>query len=117
VYPDGNSYLLADGILRLRYRNSLSRPQPLVPDEIVLANIDCWSTSIVFNRGHRIRVTVTSSNFPRFDVNPGTGRPWSAEGKKVLQTNRVYCDAQHPSAMVLPLVPADAPRRLLGSTR
>ena len=58
---------------------------------------------MVFNRGHRIRVTVTSSNFPRFDVNPGTGRPASDNGPMQPQTNRIWCGAEHPSAIVLPL--------------
>ena len=107
VYPDGKSYLLADGILRLRYRNSLEKPQPLPPVSIVPVEVDCWSTSIVFNRGHRIRVTVTSSNYPRFDINPGTGQPWTDDGPKIRQTNRIYCDAEHPSAMILPIVQID----------
>jgi putative CocE/NonD family hydrolase len=115
-YPDGKSYLISHGILQLRYHNPLSKPQLLVPGEIVLADVDCWSTSIVFNRGHCLRVTVTPSNYPRFDVNPGTGQPWSDKAKKVPQTNRIYCDAQHPSAMELPLVPVDATKRLLVST-
>jgi hypothetical protein len=107
VYPDGKSYLLADGILRLRYRNSFEKPEPLPPASIVPVEVDCWSTSIVFNRGHRIRVTVTSGNYPRFDINPGTGQPWTDDGPKIRQTNRIYCDAEHPSAMILPIVRID----------
>jgi len=105
VYPDGKSYLMAEGMLRLRYRNSFEKPEPLVPGQLTEANVDCWSTSIVFNRGHRIRVTVTSSNHPRFDVNPGTGRPWSDGGLRVKQTNRIFCHADHPSCILLPVVP------------
>jgi len=104
VYPDGKSYLMADGILRLRHRNSLEESEPLPPGEIVQANVDCWSTSIIFNRSHRVRVTVTSSNFPRFDVNPGTGEPWKEGCSTVKQTNQIYCDPTHPSCMVLPVV-------------
>jgi predicted acyl esterase len=59
---------------------------------------------MIFNRGHRIRATVTSSNFPRFDVNPGTGEPWSNDRVEVVQTNHIYCDAAHPSRLVLPVV-------------
>jgi len=47
---------------------------------------------------------VTSSNYPRFDLNPGTGRPWADDGENVRQTNRIYCDAQHPSCLILPVV-------------
>jgi putative CocE/NonD family hydrolase len=104
VYPDGKSYNLAEGMLRLRYRKSFEQPEPLIPDAISEVEVDCWSTSAVFNRGHRLRVTVTSSNFPRFDVNPGTGRPWSDGEPHVKQTNRIYCDAEHASCIVLPVV-------------
>ena len=104
VYPDGKSYLIGDGMLRLRYRNSFEKPVPLSPGAIVPVRVDCWSTSIVFNKGHRIRVAVTSSNYPRFDVNPGTGKPWSDDGPKVKQTNRIYDDAAHASCIVLPVV-------------
>jgi putative CocE/NonD family hydrolase len=108
VYPDGKSYLFTDGMLRLRYRNSLEKPEPLVPGAVVPVTVDCWSTSIVFNRGHRIRIAVTSSNYPRFDVNPGTGKPWSDDGAKVKQSNRIYCDAAHPSCIELPVVAVTA---------
>ena len=62
-----------------------------------------WPTSVVVNRGHRIRVTITSSNFPRFDVNPGTGRPLVEGGKTVKQANTLHCDAEHPSRVLLPV--------------
>lgn len=104
VYPDGQSYLIAEGMLRLRYRQSVEQPKLLTPGKIEAVTVDCWSTSIIFNTGHRIRAAVTSSNYPRFDVNPGTGQPWSDSGAKVRQTNTIYCDAAHPSQLVLPLV-------------
>ena len=104
VYPDGKSYLIAEGILRLRYRKSLEKTELLTPGQIEEVTVDCWSTSIVFNKGHCLRATVTSSNYPRFDVNPGTGQPWSDAGAKVKQTNRIWCDAAHPSHLLLPVV-------------
>jgi putative CocE/NonD family hydrolase len=104
VYPDGKSYNIAEGMLRLRDRKSFEKPELLTPGEIAEATVDCWSTSIVFNRGHRLRVTVTSSNSPRFDVNPGTGKPYREGDGFVKQTNRIYCDAAHPSCIVLPVV-------------
>ena len=73
VYPDGRSMLIADGIIRARYRNSLSRPELMTPGTIYRLEIDLWATSIVFNTGHRIRLAISSSNYPRFDVNPNTG--------------------------------------------
>ena len=106
VYPDGSSYMMAEGMLRLRYRDSLSKPSPLTPGKACAVTVDCWSTSVAINRGHRIRVSVTSSNYPRFDVNPGTGRPAAAGEKAVRQTNRIYCDAKHPSHIILPVVKA-----------
>jgi putative CocE/NonD family hydrolase len=96
--------LIAEGIQRLRYRKSREKPEPLTPGQIEEVSVDCWSTSQIFNTGHRVRVTITSSNFPRFDVNPGTAQPWSDNGEKVKQTNRIYCDAEHPSRLVVPVV-------------
>jgi hypothetical protein len=104
VYPDGRSMLIADGTLRLRYRKSLSRPVLLEPGKVVEVDVDLWSTSIVFAKGHRVRVAVTSSNYPRYDLNPGTGEPWTATEERVKQTNRVYCDAARPSCIILPVV-------------
>jgi putative CocE/NonD family hydrolase len=104
VYPDGRSMLIAEGMQRLRHRRSTAQPQPLTPGQIEEVTVDCWSTSQIFNTGHRVRVTITSSNYPRFDVNPGTGQPWTDNGEKVKQTNRIYCDAEHPSRIVVPVV-------------
>ena len=110
VYPDGKSYLMAEGMRRLRYRNSFEKAEPLTPGHVAEATVDCWSTSVVFNRGHRVRVAVTSSNFPRFDVNPGTGRPWSDGGPKVKQTNRIHCDNGAPLVHRPAVVGMDKPR-------
>jgi predicted acyl esterase len=108
VYPDGRSMLMVEGIQRLRYRKSREKPEPLTPGQIEEVTVDCWSTSLIINTGHRIRVMITSSNFPRFDVNPGTGKPWSDDGEKVKQTNRIYCDAEHPSRLLVPVVGGEA---------
>ncbi len=104
VYPDGRSFEMAEGMLRLRYRKSLEKPELLVPGKVEEATVDCWSTSVVFNKGHRIRVIVTSSNYPRFDVNPGTGQPWSNTGEKLKQTNRIHCSSERASCIILPVV-------------
>jgi hypothetical protein len=77
VYPDGRSMLLTDGIVRARYRRSLRRPAPITPGRRTAYDIDLGSTSIIFNRGHRIRVSISSSNAPRFEPNPNT---WPADG-------------------------------------
>jgi uncharacterized protein len=72
VYPDGRSMLVADSIVRARHRLSLTEDAPITPGERTAYDIDLWSTSIVFNRGHRIRVAISSSNAPRFEPNPNT---------------------------------------------
>lgn len=103
VYPDGRSYLMAEGMLRLRYMKSFRKPERLEPGKMYEVTIDCWSTSIVFNRGHRIRIAITSSNYPRFDINPGTGEVWTDGCRYVVQENRVFCNAKYPSHVILPV--------------
>ena len=87
VYPDGRSMLIADGAARLASRGSTKGIKPLAAGEVVLAMVDLWSTSIIINKGHRLRVSVTSSNYPRFAVNRNTGLPYplsvAGVGKKV----------------------------------
>src|SRR4029077_17364710 len=73
VFPDGRSMLVCDGIQRARYRESSYRSSLLEPGKVYELTVDLWATSCLFERGHRIRAVVNSSNFPRFDVNPGTG--------------------------------------------
>jgi putative CocE/NonD family hydrolase len=105
VEPTGYARFLTDGIVRARYRESTKKAVPIVPGEIVRYEIDLWATSNVFKAGHRIRVYVSSSNFPRFNRNPNTGaRNMDAEGM-VKATQTIYHDAAHPSALVLPVVP------------
>ena len=104
VYPSGESYLMAEGMLRCRKRESMSKDVPLTPGTVYEVSVDCWSTSIIFNTNHRIRVSITSSNYPRFDRNPGTGQPWSDGCKFVKQTNKIYCNTRYPSRIILPVV-------------
>ena len=73
VYPDGRALNLTDGILRTRYRESLETPKLMTPGEVYRLTIDAGVTSNVFRAGHRIRLEISSSNFPRFDRNPNTG--------------------------------------------
>jgi hypothetical protein len=104
VYPDGSSYLMAEGMQRVRYRNSISKPELMEPGKTYEVKVDVWLTSIVFNKGHRIRVAVTSSNYPRFDRNPGTGKPWDVSEEKLTQKNRVYCSDAQCSHIILPVI-------------
>jgi putative CocE/NonD family hydrolase len=105
VCEDGCARNLTDGIIRARYRDSSSQPSFLEPGRAYEYTIDLWATSNVFQRGHRIRVEISSSNFPRFDRNTNTGNviAGDAEFKPALQT--VMHDAQHPSHITLPVVP------------
>ena len=106
VHPDGSAYNLCDGILRGRYRESLSTQTPMQHGEPYEFVIDLWSTSNLFRRGHRIRLDVSSSNFPRFDANPNTaGEPFALGGERVTAENSVYVDRERPSRVVLPVIP------------
>lgn len=107
VYPDGRSMLLCDGIRRLRYHQSFEQPHMVPPGEIVELEVDLWSTSIVFNAGHSIRVAVTSSNYPRFSANPNTGAPRDDTGETHVAVNTIYFGGEDGSRIILPVV-ADA---------
>jgi uncharacterized protein len=104
VLPDGTARNLTDGILRLRYRNSLERPELAQPGQIYQVTIDAGVTGNVFLKGHRIRVEISSSNFPRFDRNLNTGRGQGSSADFVKAANTVYHDREHPSALILPVV-------------
>jgi predicted acyl esterase len=104
VYPDGRSMLVADGILQARHRNSLEREELLTPGNVNEFTIDLWSTAIAFTPGHRIRVSISSSNDPRFEVNPNTGEPFGAATRTAVALQTVYHDALHPSAVELPVL-------------
>jgi len=100
VYPDGRSMLLCDGALRAACRESVSKPTPLQPGRMYEFNLDVGSTSIIFNKGHRIRVDISSSNAPRYAVHPNV---WGA-GAPRAATQEVYFGVGHPSAVILPIV-------------
>lgn len=105
VWPNGFAQNLTDGILRARYRNSAEKPEFLTPGEIYKFTLDLWSTSNVFLKGHTLRLEISSSNFPRFDRNLNTGENYGEATKWVKATNDVYHDRDHPSALILPVVP------------
>ena len=111
VHPDGRSFNLCDGILRARYRDQSSAGGSdgsltlIEPGKVYRYEIDLWVTSNVFLPGHKIRVEISSSNFPRFDRNPNTGHPFGADAELNKATQTVYHDAQYPSHILLPLIP------------
>jgi putative CocE/NonD family hydrolase len=108
VWPDGRSFNVTDGIVRARYRN-FAHGEPPTPIESGRAYdyvIDLWATCNVFRADHRIRLQVTSSCFPRWDRNPNTGHPFGADAELRIAHQIILHDREHPSHVVLPLVPA-----------
>ena len=105
VGPDGRPINLCDGIVRARYRESTDKPTPITPGKIYRYEIDLWVTSNVFLPRHRVRVEISSSNFPRFDRNPNTGHPFGADAEVKSATQTVYHDAEHASHILLPVIP------------
>ena len=105
VYPDGRAINVCEGILRARYREGASRPQLLEAGKIYELPINLVGTSIVFLKGHRIRVDVTSSHFPEFDRNPNTAEPFGMSAKTRTARQTIYHTAAHPSHIVLPVIP------------
>lgn len=106
VDPSGYARFLTDGIVRARYRNSTRKAEPIVPAEINQYNIDMWASSNVFLAGHRIRLYISSSNFPRFNRNLNTGEPILGSTRMLKASQKIYHDATHPSALVLPVIPS-----------
>lgn len=105
VFPDGSARALNDGILRARYRRSKTKPELLAPGEPTEITIDVGATSNLFRAGHRIRLDVSSSNFPRFDRNPNTGGVFGDEAELRTAEQTVLHDGRHPSRLVLPVIP------------
>jgi hypothetical protein len=104
VWPNGFAQNLTEGILRASYRESTTAAKPIVPSKVYEYTIDLWSTSNIFLKGHKIRLEVSSSNFPRFDRNLNTGKSASTSATFVKATNTILHDAAHPSALILPVV-------------
>jgi putative CocE/NonD family hydrolase len=102
VFPDGSAWNVSEGVLRRRYDKNPADPVPSTSSQIT---IDMWPTSTVFKKGHRLRLEVSSSNYPRFDRNPNTGGPVSTEIAPVQATQTVYHDVDSPSRLILPIIP------------
>ncbi|MGA2217407.1 MAG: CocE/NonD family hydrolase [Terracidiphilus sp.] len=118
VAPDGTAINLTEGILRARYRESTKgEPKPITPGQVYEYKIDLWATSNVFLKGHRIRLEVSSSNFPRFDRNLNTGKDAATSETMVKGTNTIYHDAEYPSALILPVVAPAVRQTLAGGSQ
>jgi uncharacterized protein len=105
VWPNGYAQNIQDGIIRARYRNSKTHPSLLTPGEVYEYTIDLWATSYVLKPGHRLRVEVSSSNFPHYDRNLNTGGPLFKESNFKRATQTIFHDAAHPSRVILPIIP------------
>jgi hypothetical protein len=104
VYPDGRSMLITDGILRMRNRNGSDHWEFMEPGEIYKVEVDLWSTSYIWNIGHKIRVAISSSNYPRFLNNPNTDDPVAKNTTYNIAQNTIYLDSDHPSCIILPQI-------------
>ncbi len=108
VSPTGFATNLTDGILRMRYRDSQEKAELMNPDQVYKISVDLWATGNVFKKGHILRLEVSSSNFPRFDRNLNTGEDQATSREFVSATNTILHDAEHPSAILIPVIPAGA---------
>ncbi len=121
VHPDGQtSQLVQDGIQRMRWRISEAQkiPEPMLPNQIYKIRVSLWNTSFIFPKGHSIRVSVSSSNYPRFEANPNTGLPlYMEDGTKIIAKNTVYHEKNYPSNIRLPIVQlSDLPKHNILNT-
>ncbi len=105
VGPDGFAQNMTEGIVRARYRSSQEKAEFMKPGEVYKFSIDLWATSNVFHKGHRLRLEISSSNFPRFDRNLNTGEDQAHSQKMTSALNTILHDSEHPSALILPVVP------------
>jgi putative CocE/NonD family hydrolase len=109
VKPDGDAINLNNGILRTAFRDSLAEPHPGIPNQPYEYHIAIWPTSYLFRAGDRIRVEISSSDYPQFAPNPNTGEPFGQSTTTLPATQTILHDAAHPSAVVIPVIPASSP--------
>jgi uncharacterized protein len=106
-YPLGFDLNIGDSITRMRYRDSLEKAELMKPGTVYKVAIHLYPTANVFAKGHRIRLDISSSNFPRFDINPNTGEPLQQHRRMIAADNTVYHNAEQASNIVLPIVPRE----------
>jgi putative CocE/NonD family hydrolase len=105
-WPDGYRLNVADGIMRLRYREGMAKPVLLEPGEVYEVRFPLYPTSNLFAAGHRLQLLISSSSFPRFDVNPNTGEPIGRHTRTQVAHNSIHHSAAYPSKITLPVIPA-----------
>jgi putative CocE/NonD family hydrolase len=104
-YPHGYAMNIADGIVRARFRNGREKEEAMLPGTVYEFVIEPYPSANLFRKGHRIRVDISSSNYPRFDVNPNTGEPILRHRRVQVVDNTIYHDSERPSYIVLPVIP------------
>ena len=108
VYPDGYSLLIQEGILRASFRDKDTEPSSLEPGEIYTIVIDLWATSYTVPAGHKLRVEISSSNFPRFARNLNNGEPFGISDQVKVAKQTIYHSKQYPSRLVLPIMKTES---------
>lgn len=109
VYPDGRSFNLSEGAVRARFRDGLGKETMLKAGKVYPIEIDLWSTSVIFNTGHRLRLQITSSSAPGYDPNPNTGAVFRSKSETRKATVKLYVDKEHPSHVALPVIISSQP--------
>ena len=104
VFENGYAMNLCDGILRASHRNNMSNPEEVIPDKVYKYEIDIGVTSNVFKKGHKIRLEVSSSNFPKFDRNPNTGKQFGTDTDLKTATQVIHHNDEYPSHLILPII-------------
>jgi putative CocE/NonD family hydrolase len=107
VYPNGLAFNVAEGCIRARYRKSILKPELVTLGEIYEYLIDLAANSNVFSKGHRIRIDITSSNFPRFERNMNTGNPFGEDATGISAMQTIYHQSGYASYIDLPVIPLD----------
>ena len=107
-YPSGYAMGLTDGILRMRYREDMAAPRLMTPGQVYRIEVEAFPTANLFRAGHRIRVDVPSSNFPKFDVNPNTGEAEGTSRRPRIAVNTVFLGGDRASHILLPFLAAAA---------
>jgi len=105
VWPNGFAQRLCDGMVRARFREGMDQPKLIEPGRVYAYDIDLWNTCQVFKKGHRVRLEISSSAFPKYDRNLNTGEPLGKSATMVVAEQRVYHDREHPSHVLLPVIP------------
>lgn len=111
VKPDGTAFNLVDGVIRARYREGFESPQLVEPGKVYAYGIDLWATSYLIEPGDRLRLDVTSSNFPRLARNLNTGAPFAVTAEMRTARQTLHLSRRHPSQVVLPVIPRQGPGR------